>query len=172
MNGKESAVDISRQISAVLTGLSPEDYTAPLNIFEGGTLGKHFRHIIDFYLCLLRDANLDIVDFANRDRNPLIEQNPRIAQEMINEIAERVKGLDENQSIRVKAEFSANPNQPRPIFQTSIGRELMYAYDHALHHLAIIRIGLREQRPDMPIAQEFGVAPSTIKYERGHHSRG
>ncbi len=166
MNGREAAAHIARQITTVLQNLPPEDYAAPLPVLNGGSLGKHFRHIIDFYLCLLRDVENSAVDYARRERNALLETSPNIAAQKMAEIARQVQKLEEQDALQVRAEFSSREGESRPLYPTSVGRELMYAYDHALHHLAIIRIGLEQRRPDLPVAHELGMAPSTIKYQR------
>jgi hypothetical protein len=66
----------------------------------------------------------------------------------------------------VKADFSADQRDARPIVQSSIGRELLFAYDHAVHHLAIIRIGIKAACPDVLLPASVGVAPATVKYHQ------
>jgi hypothetical protein len=45
---------------------------------------------------------------------------------------------------------------------STVGRELMYAVAHAIHHYALIAVmcGMLE----VPVPAGFGVAPSTLKY--------
>ena len=77
--------------------------------------------------------------------------------------------LNENHAVKVKVDFSSDPLVTRPMVLSTVGRELMYAFDHATHHLAIIRIGLKECMPDLELDKDFGKAPSTIKFEAGHN---
>jgi hypothetical protein len=66
--------------------------------------------------------------------------------------------------LKVVADFSTNKDSFRPQVDSSVGRELMYAFDHAIHHIAIIKIGIKAAFPQIQIPQEIGVAPSTIRY--------
>jgi hypothetical protein len=48
-----------------------------------------------------------------------------------------------------------------------MGREMVFVYDHAIHHLAIIRIGLQVHFPEVDVDVHLGVSPSTIKAKLG-----
>jgi hypothetical protein len=56
-------------------------------------------------------------------------------------------------------------NGTRPMATSSIGRELLYAYDHAVHHLAIIKLGIKAEIPDVEIDSNIGVAASTLRHQ-------
>ena len=45
-------------------------------------------------------------------------------------------------------------------------RKPMYAYDHAVHHLAMIKIGMKEACPAVRVGKNIGAAPSTVKHWR------
>ncbi|MDG2312138.1 MAG: hypothetical protein P8L64_07110, partial [Flavobacteriales bacterium] len=47
---------------------------------------------------------------------------------------------------------------------TTVERELAYCLDHAIHHLAIIKISLIESRIDLKMESNLGVASSTLRY--------
>ena len=49
------------------------------------------------------------------------------------------------------------------IVRTTYFREIVYNTEHAIHHLALIRVALREMKLDI-VGDEFGMAYSTIKY--------
>lgn len=59
--------------------------------------------------------------------------------------------------------FSTNGINEAQIIESTIGREVMYAFDHAVHHMAIIKIGLIENFPDKTIDVNLGIAPSTVR---------
>ena len=44
--------------------------------------------------------------------------------------------------------------------------ELVYNIEHAVHHMAIIRIAVQHEFPDLALDDEFGYATSTLKYLR------
>jgi len=47
--------------------------------------------------------------------------------------------------------------------ESNFDRELVYNLEHAIHHMALIRVGINELT-DVIVSEKFGVAPSTIKY--------
>ena len=64
----------------------------------------------------------------------------------------------------MESEFCDTADDERPVYISSMGRELQYAFDHAIHHLAIIRMGLETHFPEIPVDKDLGVAPSTLKF--------
>lgn len=171
MDGIAGTFGMVRQLTDLLAELDREDYTQGLPLLSGATLGQHFRHIIDFYLSLLRDIPSGTVDYGRRERDLRLETDPAFAKNTLQALQERVESLNEENLLRVRTEFSDQPGAERPEVSSSVGRELMYAYDHALHHLAIIRIGLESLRPDLTLAEELGVAPSTLKHQRSKQEK-
>lgn len=166
MNAKQGTALIADQMAELLALLSADTYTTPLRIFHGSTVGQHFRHILEFYTCLLEGLEYDHVNYGGRRRDPQIEQSPAFALTVLQQTAKRLNEVDEHRLIRVQSEFSDDSSEERPMYQSTIGRELQYAFDHAVHHLAIIRIGLETCFPDVPVCTTLGVAPSTLKYRQ------
>lgn len=152
------------QITAVLSNMRDEEYAAPLDIFNGSSIGQHFRHILNFYQCVLKGVEDHVVDYSKRVRDAQAECDTCYTQEAFAAISSAVGTLQEEAAIAVKADFSADQSLGRPMVQSSIGRELMFAYDHAVHHLAIIKIGLRVVCPHLELDERVGVAPATLKY--------
>lgn len=165
MDCKKGTKNIAQQINSLLIQLDQTTFAQPLDIFNGSSLGQHFRHIIDFYDCLVSGSNSGRVDYAARKRQTGIETDPRLALNEFNAILNQVEQLNELNKVEVKADFPTNGQDVRPIVQSSVGRELMFASDHAIHHLALIKIGLQTAFPHLVIDKNIGVAPSTIKYQ-------
>ncbi|KAA3622941.1 MAG: DinB family protein [Bacteroidetes bacterium] len=164
MDFKQGSTQMIHQITGLLGNISPEQYSKKLDIFKGSTLGQHFRHILDFYLVLLKYHSSGLVDYTLRERDLELETNPQYAMKTFEKVLSEVELLDEQTLLKVKADLLYVAEGERPLIPTSIGRELMYAYEHAVHHLAIIRIGIENAFPDLEIAKEVGIAPATIKY--------
>jgi len=165
MNGKEGTIHIANQITALLDQIDRYFYAKPLDVFNGSTLGQHFRHIVEFYHCLFLGIDNDgLIDYAGRQRNLKIEKDPVFAKQAFQQVLHAVAQLEEHKELSVKADFSSEDSNGRPVFQSSVGRELMFAYDHAIHHLAIIKIGLQSDAPQVKIDPDLGIAPSTLKY--------
>jgi hypothetical protein len=159
-HAKQAIQLIVDQIDHLLGQIAPHDYRRPLEEFDGSTLGQHFRHILEFFQCLDKGVAGGMVDYASRERNLLFEDNPAIAAAAFEDFLRMLDTRSGEQRLEVKAEFGGND---RPVYQSTLGRELLFVYDHAIHHLAIIKIGIRCQFPEISINKDLGVSPSTIK---------
>ena len=164
MTCKEGTNIIIEQIIDLIGKLAPENYSKSLNLFNGSSLGQHFRHIFDFYQCLIGGSIEGRIDYAKRERDLRIETEPDFAIQIFRDIGAKIETLEVEKSIDVLADFSADLNEERPVVHSSLARELMYAYDHAVHHLAMIKMGLKAVSPQVCLDENMGVAPSTIKH--------
>ena len=164
MNCKEGVQELIDQIVDTIQIIPPADFGKPMEIFNGSTLGKHFRHIHDFFSCLVEQCHQESLDYAHRLRDPDLESQKDVALSAFRALKPRLAELDEDRSISVYADFQLEEGK-RPRVNTTFGRELMYGYDHAVHHLAIVKIGLKSLDPTLPIHDELGVAASTIKHQ-------
>jgi len=167
MNGITSAGWMIGQINDTLGLLNDGAYSKPLKLLHGSTIGQHVRHILNFYETLAGGCSDELVDYGNRNRDVRLESEIEYAYQKGNDMMTNIMTLNENNRVLVRVDFSSDPAEDRPVVQSTIGRELMYAFDHAVHHLAIIRIGLTECMPDLELDKDFGKAPSTVKFEAG-----
>lgn len=167
MNCKNGAVQLLHQIIELIELIDSKDYNRPLEIYNLSTMGKHFRHIFDFFNCLVAQSALYEVDYCRRDRNERIEDNKDYSIAAFEALKNGLFQLNEETEIMVHADFEMEDGH-RPIVKTSIGREIMYAYDHAVHHLAIVKIGLKSIRPELQINDSIGIAASTLRHQHAH----
>ena len=164
MTTHQSILEIKDQLESVLLPLTNDQYSASLDVFNGSSVGKHVRHIIDFYVCIVNGCCSDCLDYNARERNETIENNKEAALGALSQVIECEELTDGDKMLEIVTDFSSEEGDIRPIVKSSVGRELMYAFDHAIHHLAIIKMGLRASFPSLHISNHIGVAPSTIKY--------
>ncbi len=160
MQAINAILAVVQQINHVLEQLEPHEYRRQLPEFEGSSLGQHFRHILEFFQCLESGVRSGTVDYAARERNLLYEDNPNLAAAAFEAFADALPTLHIFDPVEVRAEFGG---QERPSYPSTVGRELLFVYDHAIHHLAIIKIGLLCQFPHVRADRDLGVSPSTIK---------
>lgn len=158
-------------MTGLLEKLDKEDYSRPLELFNGSSIGQHFRHILDFYDCLFRGLAEGRVDYAKRQRDLQMEQEPLYAAHILEGFARQVAGVDETQPVEILTDFSSELSQTRPAVNSTVARELMYAYDHAVHHLAMIKMGIKMTTAKVEVAPEVGVAPSTLKHWKEQQSK-
>lgn len=172
MNCKEGTQNIICQIQELLELIDQDTFTKPLDIYHGSTIGQHFRHLIEFYSCLVKGLGVGLVDYSDRDRDPLVETLPSHAAGILNQLGESLARHEEGMALAVLTEFTADSREKRQVVSSSFGRELMFAHDHAIHHLAIVKIGLAAALPGLELQHHFGVAPSTIKHRERQAAAG
>ncbi len=161
----ESTEHIVHQIQSILTQLSDEQYSSNLDIFNGASIGSHIRHIFDFYNCISLSMEGGQLDYNCRERNAGIQTEKQTALSAFHQVTSLLKFRKDGEELEIVTDFSLDDDDHRPVVKSTIGRELMYAYDHAVHHLAIIKMGIKATYPEVILDAHIGVAPSTIKYQ-------
>ena len=162
MNLIEETKRILNQIIDLCAQLEQEAFTNPLPILSGNTLGKHVRHIIEFYDCLVHRSENNIINYENRKHDLLLESNPSIAVERINLLLKQLQSLNDEQ-LTLAVNYSGFAKDIH--ISTSFSRELVYNIEHATHHLAIIKIAVITVFKKVHLPADFGIAYSTIKYQ-------
>ncbi|MEO0340153.1 MAG: hypothetical protein AAF242_13180 [Bacteroidota bacterium] len=164
MNGWQGVEHITRQMVGLLDRIDPVAYAQSLDIFDGSSIGKHFRHIFDFYRCLAHGIENGAIDYSARQRNLQMESNPRVAATSFSDVINQLSTIPMEAQVKVLSDFSPEDDHNREAYISTLGRELFFIHDHAVHHLAIIKMGLKQAAPDLSIGEHFGVAPSTVKH--------
>ncbi|MEZ4926191.1 MAG: hypothetical protein R3A50_07940 [Saprospiraceae bacterium] len=157
---KEAIIIVVDQIDYILSQIETEDYRRQLPEFDGHSIGQHFRHILEFFQCLGNGMGEGVIDYASRERNMLYEDSPSITASAFRDFIQALEKQDIDSAMKVKAEYGCDE---RPDYHSSLSRELLFVYDHAIHHLAIIRIGLTCHFSYVNMHRDLGVSPSTIK---------
>ncbi|HEX2100170.1 MAG TPA: DinB family protein, partial [Candidatus Synoicihabitans sp.] len=103
------------------------------------------------------------IDYEKRARDPLIESDPNYARDLLLALAERLDDwlarVTHDLPMRYAAETSTAAEAA-----TSALRELEFLVSHTVHHYALIAIMCRLLGHETPA--EFGVAPSTLRYQQ------
>ena len=167
MNGsplQDAVTEVLRQGELLLQLLKDEEYTRQLASVFGSTVGGHYRHCLDHFQSLLRGLDADEINYDHRRRDPRIENDRTFALAETHRILRSFASiptpfLDCPINVRSKVNYEADTT---PLIGSTVGRELMYAVAHAIHHYALIAVicGILE----VPVPAGFGVAPSTLKY--------
>lgn len=162
----EIATQVLDDLRWFLAGIEPVHYQAKPEVLSGSTIGQHTRHIIEFFQCLLEQCEneaIPVINYAKRRRDYLIESAPDHALTMVNQICDRLAGLQtEKQCLLDSTEHGAQ----LILVPSTIARELIYTIEHAIHHLAIVKIALKIIIPQLAMPDHFGVAPSTIRHRQ------
>jgi hypothetical protein len=148
------------ELKSILDQLKEGDYSRPLTVLENGTLGKHVRHILEFYDCLLVTTPDNTICYDDRKRNLLLEENLRFSSEFIVEILDKIERVEINKRIVLKVFY----NESETLIESSLFREITYNIEHTVHHLAIMRIALTTELNYVKLSHNFGYADSTVQH--------
>lgn len=160
------AASVIHDLRVYLEVIEPVTYQARLDLLSDSTIGQHTRHIIEFFNCLIDQADKGphpVISYALRQRDYRIESDPGYALQLVQQICEQLEYLEPNKGCLLDC---AEHGQADLLVPSTIGRELIYTIEHTIHHLAIVKIALRATLPSLPLPEHFGVAPSTIRYRQ------
>ena len=152
------------QTKSYLESITTAAYQQPIPEMSNGTIGKHTRHFLECYQCLLAQSTTGKICYDDRERDPLIEEKPEVALTVLEEIIEKIKEVDLSQTLILKTSLPTET----PIL-TSFNRELLHNYEHTTHHLALIRVGLVLLDAADTIPENFGLANATIQHRMQHN---
>ncbi len=160
---------ILKQTSEILTQtidliqlLDKSEYTYPLKVLNDSSVGQHFRHIVEFYVELINGYNHQLICYDNRKRNTNFETQQDVIINEFKNIINTLPTFDLSRTIKVKSNHGLH-DEDNSFSQSSILRELIYALDHTVHHLAIIKIAIQSEYKNIDLDPNLGVAPSTIR---------
>ena len=161
---KETIATNLQQLKDVLIHISDTQFTRKLAVLSYSTLGMHIRHIIEFYQCLMEARQTKTVDYDARKRDIELETQPQKCIAAVNSILDTVQKDDRDFSMKLKANYALGKEGMCITLHTTFHRELLYNIEHTVHHMAIIKIGLKDLEEDnIHIDENFGVAVSTIR---------
>lgn len=155
---------VLKQGLELLHGLDDDAYPHIKHPFSKYGIGSHFRHCLDFYRSFLKGVEEGRIDYDDRERDEPIETDRTAAisrfQATVHQL-EELSALDDQMPVLVRLEDSGDEKDPSAWSYSSVMRELQSLVSHTVHHYALI--GVMLQLNGFEPAEEFGVAPSTLK---------
>ena len=148
-----------KSLSNLLLLLSDKQYNQKIAFLGNASIGGHTRHIIELLKCAADGYNTGTVDYLNRVRDLATERYKAFAMRKLSLMAEQIIKSDKQMNLVVECceENALN------YVTTTYFREIVYNAEHTIHHLALIRVALREMQLDI-VEDNFGMAYSTIEY--------
>ncbi len=156
--------EILNQLIHLCENINPVQYCKELSLLSQNTIGKHMRHIIEFY---------DILIEAYKENKPLsydhrvhcseTEASLVLALQRLRKALNWVESEQPTKELILVVSYDSEGKNSVSI-PSSIDRELIYNIEHAIHHMAIIRIAIEKEFPDIKLHKNFGIAYSTIRY--------
>lgn len=155
---------ILNQLLDVVNQIQEEDFRKSSTALNQSTIGQHLRHTLEFFICLEQGYESGVVNYDKRIHNQAMENDKHIALNTIRQIEDFVN--TNKQDKLLKLEVGYQPDRDDCVsMNTNYLRELTYNIEHAVHHMAIMKIGIREVAPYITLPSDFGIAVSTIRYK-------
>jgi len=157
--------EILLQLTGLAEQLSDEQYSRALPVLMNNSIGKHYRHVIEFIDLLTSSGESGIVEYDKRKHDSALETSRSRMTEKISEIQEELNRVRADRKMLLRLSYDNDTDQQIEV-STCLERELVYNIEHAIHHMAIIRIALIQEFPDVVVGDKFGIAYSTIKFQQ------
>jgi len=154
------------QLKSSLEQLEDSHFSAPCQTLSQATVGQHVRHIIELFQALENGYTAGVVDYENRKRDKNIETSRKLALSLLDDIYNKIDRPDKEMILE---NCYDELSDEKISIRTNYLREVAYNLEHTIHHMALIRIGIKELS-SVHLPETFGVAPSTTKYNKNVHS--
>ncbi|MEM9603083.1 MAG: DinB family protein [Pseudomonadota bacterium] len=165
MRIQRSAEALLDQLSDVVAQLREPDFSRPVPTLSGASVGQHIRHTIEFFGCVIDGVGVGTVDYDQRRRDPALESDPVAALHAIDDIKGFLASTEHDALLTLRVDYSLESGDASEI-RSCLFRELAYNIEHAIHHMALIRIGVADIAPHVALPAHFGVASSTVRYRQ------
>ena len=159
-----AAKELLQQLKEVIANCKEEDFSKPLPILSNSTFGQHVRHTLEFFLCLFDAKNERVINYDNRKHDKFIETDSALAISVIDSIQEFLNEQKEDFEISFEANYTLQEGDLHKM-PSSFSRELAYNIEHAIHHMALLKVAVNQSLTYIVLPENFGVATSTIRYQ-------
>ena len=106
------------------------------------SLGAHYRHVLDHFLCLAEGIRTGQVNYDQRRRNPQLESSVTCARLVTEGLIDEFGGLSSEilqRECAVTYSVGYGETEAEAV-RSNLAREVMFCVGHAIHHYAILRI--------------------------------
>lgn len=155
-------LQLSEQLTSLgnlLKQLNNGQYTQQIPSLGNATIGGHSRHIIELLKCVMDGYEAGTTDYLNRTRDLSIENDLAKALHEIDLLKHQINRADKPLRLITCSPESNDQN----LVTSTFYREIVYNTEHAIHHLAFIKVALREMNLSL-VHENFGMAYATINY--------
>lgn len=163
MNLTQACSNILAQLTYLVSQIREHDFVRPAETLSNSTIGQHLRHTLEFFICFESGFKNGVINYDKRAHDKLIESDKYIALSTIERIKSFIDNLSEK-PLRLEVGYDLDKDDFL-IIETTAMRELVYNIEHAVHHMAIMKIGIREIASYVKLSPGFGIAASTIRYK-------
>ncbi|HYF67050.1 MAG TPA: hypothetical protein VD884_02890 [Ohtaekwangia sp.] len=160
----QACSNIVNQLMQVVHQLDPATYASPSPALSYSSIGQHIRHTVEFFVCFEEGYHTGIVNYDKRAHDKTIESDKTKALNSLEGIGFFIGRLNLEKTLHLEVNYNHERDETETL-ATTTKRELVYNIEHAVHHMALIKIGIRELAPEIVLPADFGIAASTIRYK-------
>ncbi|MEP1096813.1 MAG: DinB family protein [Cyclobacteriaceae bacterium] len=164
-----SATDLLDQLKEIIRNCKGKDFSKPLPVLSGSTFGQHVRHTLEFFICLFDAKNEGLINYDNRNHDKFIETDPALAISVIESIQEFLSTQTTDFPVSFEANYTLKEGELQKM-PSSFSRELAYNIEHAIHHMALLKVAVKQSLDYIELPENFGVATSTVRYQAGSNA--
>jgi len=155
-------IDLLNQLKEVCAGLNDSDYSKKLDVLSGSSIGAHIRHCIEFVDCMLSGFEKGVICYDSRKHELRLESETKYAIERISYLNAQLGAIESNDDVLLNINYPCS--EVSCSMTTNVYREIVYNIEHIVHHMALIKVGIRENFKHFSLPQNFGVAQSTVQH--------
>lgn len=153
----EFAVKQLKDLIHLLDRIDDNEYSQPMESVFYSTVGKHTRHIIEFYHIFYKGYKKGSLSYDKRKRQPEIETNKLLAINKLDKLLTKLKRIPNDKNLELKVNIHGKTYK----MPTTVSREFLYLMEHTTHHIALIRVGISNINPSFQYEENIGIAYST-----------
>ncbi len=156
--------DVLLQGCILLDALDDVGYKRPLDERSGASVGAHYRHVLDHFLCLRDGMRRGAIRYDERQRDSELENSRTAARRSTEKLLGEFRSLPSDaldNYCTVTYTVGYGEDGPESA-DSNLAREIMFCVGHAVHHYAIVKLLCAASAIHLPY--EFGIAPSTLKH--------
>jgi uncharacterized damage-inducible protein DinB len=148
------------ELAALVERTSDADYVARPPGGVSGSVGAHVRHCLDHVHAVLEAVPGGTMTYDDRARHGALEVDRELAARALRDAAARLESLGRRAfDAPVTLVSQVDRAGARVRVASSLGRELVFALQHTIHHQATVAVLLSGRGVAVP--GTFGYAPST-----------
>jgi len=162
---EEALVEVLRKEADLLNQIDDTVYTAASKGPFRSSIGDHIRHNLDHFEAFFQGLPEGRIDYEHRCRDTRIAASTDCALGTVKGYLSALQSLAVNSKSPLEIREEREDGAEAPTWLSStLGRELQFLLGHTVHHHAIIV--LLADRYGIALPEDFGVAPSTQRFER------
>ena len=152
-------IDALRQGREVLDRVNDNMYAHAAPGTNGISIGRHMRHVLEFYECFFNGVSRGLIDYDSRSRSAVVQTDRSVAAQRTDDLLAKLQRMSAAQTelpVQVCGEDSGI------LLASTVGRELQALVSHTIHHFAMIGVALHVW--GVAADPAFGFAPATLRY--------